>query len=58
MSNGVQVTEKNRFLVTRNRVTVHAMTEKEKRNYRQTMALLAAAIALATLAPVVVLAAT
>jgi hypothetical protein len=57
MLNGVQVIEKNRFLPTWNRATVRGMDERARQNQRKSLVLLALAIALATLAPVVVLAA-
>jgi hypothetical protein len=58
MINLSQVFEKNRFLLQWNRATVSPMSEHEKQTCRQIMTLLACAIVLATLAPVVVLAAS
>jgi hypothetical protein len=54
---GAQVFEKNRFLTPQNRASVRGMSESERIRTRLVMLLIAAALAVATIAPVAVLAA-
>jgi hypothetical protein len=57
MNMAMQVLEKNHFLRPQNRVTSLTMSEKDRKRGRMLMLFLAAGLALAILAPVVVLAA-
>ncbi len=56
MSDSAQVFEKNHFLNDQNRAKVFRMSDIERNRTRIVMLIIAAALALATLAPVVVLA--
>jgi hypothetical protein len=57
MNTATQVFEKNHFLRLQNRATSLTMSEKDRKRGRMLMLFLAAGLALAILAPVVVLAA-
>jgi hypothetical protein len=57
MFGGVQVTEKNHFPGDQNRHILPFMSEQDRKRSRFLLIALAAALALATLAPVAVLAA-
>lgn len=57
MTTATQVFEKNHFLATQNRATSSSMSERDRKRGRMLMLFLAAGLVLATLAPVVVLAA-
>ncbi len=57
MSSGAQVLEKNHLMTPQNRATVIRMTDTERTRTRIVMLMIAAILAIATIAPVAVLAA-
>jgi hypothetical protein len=56
MFTGAEAVEKNHFIASQNRHRVQSMTEAERNRNRFVMLIIAAALAVATLAPVAVLA--